>query len=329
MKQSLVNGIVEATGVKKNELVLVHFWGEDEDIAIMHMFSNAVVALGAAPLELQQSRTGNFRMFSTATQDSFSEKYYSLFSTVDAVLDLFCYQPVQLDQELDPAHMAYYRQHMAQLFRILVQAKRFSQIRLPSDQNAQESGLPPEEFRERMIAAYEIDYTKVQNAANDRVSSFKDKTELLLATPNGHELHFVLGDRQWHIDAGDGDMPCGEIYIAPIEEDTNGSVFFEKLYLDDIGDFDHIELIVEKGVIVHSNDDRVNDYLEKLNVSDKTVCELGFGMNPNITTLCGFTVLDEKASGTFHIAIGSNKMFGGHNESPIHVDFVGGAFSIK
>ena len=46
-------------------------------------------------------------------------------------------------------------------------------------------------------------------------------------------------------------------------------------------------------------------------------------MNPNVTDLCGYTVLDEKMAGTFHIAIGANTMFGGTNEASDHIDMVG------
>lgn len=46
-------------------------------------------------------------------------------------------------------------------------------------------------------------------------------------------------------------------------------------------------------------------------------------MNPNVTDLCGYTVLDEKMAGTFHIAVGANNMFGGENKASDHVDFVG------
>ena len=47
------------------------------------------------------------------------------------------------------------------------------------------------------------------------------------------------------------------------------------------------------------------------------------GMNPNVTDLCGYTVLDEKMAGTFHIAVGANNMFGGENKASDHIDFVG------
>lgn len=56
---------------------------------------------------------------------------------------------------------------------------------------------------------------------------------------------------------------------------------------------------------------------------NRIVCELGSGMNPNVTDLCGYTLLDEKMAGTFHIAVGANTMFGGENRATDHGDFVG------
>lgn len=329
MDQSVINRIVKATGVQKGELVLVHFWGEDEDVAIMHRFADAVASLGAAPLELQQSRTGNLRRFSAAQSNSYAETYFAQFSHVDAVLDVFNYAPVQLDQKPDAEHMAYYREYMAELFKRLMQARRFSQIRLPSEQNAQESGLPPEEFRERMLAAYDVDYPEIGRTAHKKIAQLAGKQELLLITPGGHALRFGLAGRQWLADAGDGDMPCGEIYIAPVEAETRGTVYFEKLCLEDVGVFDRVVLTVDRGAISGSSHDGINEYLSGLETADKTICELGFGLNPQVTSLCGYTVLDEKASGTFHIAIGTKKMFGGNNESAIHVDLVGSEFSIN
>ncbi len=56
---------------------------------------------------------------------------------------------------------------------------------------------------------------------------------------------------------------------------------------------------------------------------NRIVCELGLGMNPHVTDLCGYPLLDEKMAGTFHIAVGENTMFGGENKASDHIDFVG------
>lgn len=49
----------------------------------------------------------------------------------------------------------------------------------------------------------------------------------------------------------------------------------------------------------------------------------------NVTDVCGYTVLNEKMAGSFHIAIGANNMFGGQNEAKMHMDFVSsGSFEL-
>ena len=45
MNQTLINKIVKASGVQPDSLVLLHFWGEDANIGILHAFSTAVAAL--------------------------------------------------------------------------------------------------------------------------------------------------------------------------------------------------------------------------------------------------------------------------------------------
>lgn len=323
IQKSLIEKIVRATGVQENEIILVHFWGNDDDIALMHDFSSAVAMLGASPVELQQSRMVNFDRFSKLTRQPYHEAYFERFKNVDAVIDVFNYQPLVLDGTLEETQMGFYRQYMASLFRVFMQARRFSQIRLPSQQNALESNLSPEEFQRRMLAAYDVDYDGIRSACQARAAELSGVKTLSLRTKGTCTLQFTTDGREWKIDAGDGDMPCGEVYIAPVEELTNGEIYFDALDAEDYGVYEDIVLSIDSGVVTHSNRAALNEHLSQLAPADKTVCELGFGMNPNVTTRCGYAVLDEKARGTFHIAIGGNTMFGGKNESRIHIDFVG------
>ena len=143
-----------------------------------------------------------------------------------------------------------------------------------------------------------------------------------MCTGTEHKLYFDLTGRSWHIDAGDGDLPCGEIYIAPIEEKTQGSVYFETFYLDD-KIYQNVILQIADGKVQGSNHPDVEKYFSGQPEENRIVCELGIGMNPNVTDLCGYTVLDEKMAKTFHIAVGANYMFGGKNKAPDHRDFVG------
>ena len=89
------------------------------------------------------------------------EKYFEIFSSVDAVLDIFAYQPVILSKKLPDEQMNYYRNYMKQLFQTLMTKKRFAQIRIPTAANAKESGLNADEFIRRMEAAYDVSYDQM------------------------------------------------------------------------------------------------------------------------------------------------------------------------
>lgn len=322
MDRKTISKIVKASGVSSGEMILVHFWGEDADKEIANNFMVAVAENGATPILVQQSRSVNRDIFISAKESCFNERYFDFFAKFDAVLDVFAYRPVILGYEIDDDKFELYRRYMAQLFSKLMNCKRFTQIRIPTEANAEESGLDPQDYIQRMERAYDVDYTAVYEVCRQAKDRFEGIDKVQLHTGENCELSFELTDRVWHIDAGDGDLPCGEIYIAPVEDKTQGTVYFEVFYLDGVK-YENVLLHIKDGRISGSSQPEVTAFFEKQPQENRVVCELGFGMNPNVTDLCGYTVLDEKMCGTFHIAVGSNHMFGGKNEASDHIDFVG------
>lgn len=322
MDKAMISKIVKASGVRAGEMVLVHFWGEDADKQIANDFLAAVAGLGATPVLLQQSRSLNREIFLAAKESCFVQRYFKLFSQFDTVLDVFAYRPVILGYEIGEQQFALYRRYMAQLFGKLMECRRFVQMRIPTAANAEGSGLDPQEYMQRMEKAYDIDYTAVYEACKREKERFTGVKKAVVRTGKACALSFDLTGREWHIDAGDGDLPCGEIYIAPLEDRTQGMVYFETFYLHG-AKYGHVRLEIEDGRVTGSNQPEIAAFFAGQPQGNRVVCELGFGMNPNVTDLCGVPVLDEKMYGTFHIAVGANQMFGGTNEAPDHIDFVG------
>lgn len=322
MEYSTIEKLVQASGVSPGELILIHFWGDDNDKDIANNFMTAVASLGASPVLLQQSRAINREIFTVAAESAYDDRYYQLFSNFDAVLDVFAYQPVVLGYEIAEPQMDIYRKYMSQLFYKLMECKRFTQIRLPTEANAQGSNLDTQDFIHRMERAYDIDYAALAESCETRLSSLRGVCKVAVHTNHGNILELDITGRTWLADTGDGDLPCGEVYIPPIESGTNGSVFFESLYLDD-KKYENVTLSIVNGELVGCSDPDAAKIFEEMPCENRIVCELGIGMNPNVTDLCGYTVLDEKMAGTFHIAIGSNDMFGGKNQASDHIDFVG------
>ena len=329
MDKRIIQKIVEASGLSKGELILIHFWGEDVNRQVADDFAVAVAASGATPFVLQQSRSKNCQLFEVAEDSCFDDNYFSIFSKFDAVLDILTYQPVILGYELPENQFGLYRKYMRQLFSVLMQAKRFIQIRIPMEENALESGLEPQEYISRMTKAYDIDYHELKVECQKKITQISGAKKIILRTENNCELCFDLTNREWLIDAGEGDLPCGEIYIAPQETQTQGTIYFDKLYVKDVGVCEGVTLKICDGKLCDSDNETMRSFILGLPEECRVICELGFGMNAQVTDLCGYTVLDEKMAGAFHIGIGANTMFGGQNSAPIHMDFVGkGVFEI-
>lgn len=325
LKRDVIKKIVNSIGILKNDVVLVQFWGEDSDREILHDFSCEIAALGASPIEFQQSRIVNANLFSSVTEDCFNKKFFNFFNNVDVIIDLFMYQPVVPSSDFPKDKLPLYREYMSNLFNAFADKRKFVQIRVPTEDNALESGIEKNLFLERMTNAYDIDYEALKADCEERVNNLKGKSKVTIKTGLNHVLTLSLDDRNWCIDAGDGDLPCGEIFIAPVEEKTNGTVFFKEIFLESDNEPLHdtnVTIEIESGIIVNSSSQIVNDFIKGLPKNGNLICELGLGLNKNVTSLIGYNALDEKMYGTFHLGLGMNAMFGGKNTCVMHTDIV-------
>lgn len=321
MDSQMIERMVAAMNLHRQEIVLLNFWGEDAQRDVLRAFSKAVVAAGAAPLETQHSLTAYAACFAPMQNAVYTERYFDYLSPVDTVIDIFMYPPRLSADNMPEQAVALYRDYMRMMFTRLMQVKRFIQVRMPTAENAEGAGLTAEQFARRIHRAYDIDYAALQAACREKARSFDGKQHATLTT-KGCTLSLSLAGRGWHIDAGEGDFPCGEVYIAPVETETNGTVHFDQLILPE-GAFDNVTLTVEKGMVVASSNPAFEAYLQTLPENGRVVCELGIGMNPGVDSLVGFPVLDEKMQGAFHIGLGMNAAFGGTIEAESHVDLVG------
>ena len=136
-----------------------------------------------------------------------------------------------------------------------------------------------------------------------------------------------------------GNLPAGEIFIAPNEKLGEGKLFCP-LTIDRYSNkiLKNVELYFKDGVLQIdkvSTDNDLEDLISSFKQCeeiDKTkdlseirtynVAELGIGCNPKITKAIGYILTDEKITGSVHIAFGSNKMYGGTSISQMHWDFV-------
>ena len=81
---------------------------------------------------------------------------------------------------------------------------------------------------------------------------------------------------------------------------------------------------VEDGYVTEISDDDIRGQIEaaeeQVGQAAYNLAELGIGTNVAVTDLVGSVLLDEKAAGTVHIAIGDDAGIGGETDAPLHLD---------
>ena len=194
-------------------------------------------------------------------------------------------------------------------------------------------GHMPGITEEMMVTSVNVDFRKMKSVSDLLVESLKNAEQIHITTKEGTDIILGVRNRIFSGDVGvkAGEMcnlPCGEVYCAPLETEANGVVVFNAS-IGDIGLLkDNLKVFVAAGRITkfESDDHELAQKITELtNVDDdaKVIGELGIGINPG-ARITGNMLEDEKSLGTAHIAFGNNADFpgGGKNNSSIHRDFL-------
>jgi len=182
------------------------------------------------------------------------------------------------------------------------------------------------------LALSEVEYQEMQANAQRLQHSLSSTSVIQVITRLGTEIQLSVKGREWVSDVKItkkhwGNLPCGELFVAPQESSLNGVLVVDGA----IGDFGVppkvLYMHVKDGVIhrVECADQRFLDEVRSFLAHDElamTVGELGIGFNPKADPRSPNMLDAEKAAGTVHIAFGNNIDFGGRNKSETHRDFL-------
>lgn len=184
-----------------------------------------------------------------------------------------------------------------------------------------------------MLGSVNVDYSEMRRRADELIQDMKDIRRVQISTEEGTDLVLGMEGRNFISDVGvkPGEMcnlPCGEIYCAPLENKANGVVVFNAS-IGDIGVLNtQLKVYLSEGRITkfESDDKDLIERISKLQNVDNdsmVIGELGIGINPK-AIITGNMLEDEKSLGTAHIAFGNNADFpgGGNNDSNIHRDYL-------
>lgn len=180
------------------------------------------------------------------------------------------------------------------------------------------------------FSSMRVDWHQLAERTRRVADAVNGATALRLETPNGTRMSFGKGGRVAKGDDGllsapgsFGNLPAGEVYLAPLEGTSEGIMVLEwgpTRRLDS-----PVELVVRGGTVVEvRGEDSLRTALERKfaeSERNRNIAELGIGTNDRATR--PDNVLEaEKILGTIHIALGDNSGFGGTVQTPFHEDYV-------
>jgi leucyl aminopeptidase (aminopeptidase T) len=180
-----------------------------------------------------------------------------------------------------------------------------------------------------MIAGLDADYGAIADHCAAVYDQVAGATEVRVTTDAGTDITFEPGNREWHSDTGlvhdpgaFSNLPAGEVFVSP-ETATGTYVVDGTMRPHGLLDRE-LTFEVEDGYVTHISDDAVREQVEEgaesVGRDAYNLAELGIGTNVGVAELVGSVLLDEKAAGTVHIAIGDDASIGGDTEAPLHLD---------
>jgi leucyl aminopeptidase (aminopeptidase T) len=183
---------------------------------------------------------------------------------------------------------------------------------------------------EDMLArAMSADPREVGRLAGMTAKRLSDASAARITCPNGSDLTLSLEGRRGQVDDGRldspgsfGNLPCGEAFIAPLEDRGDGRLVVDGS-IAGFGVLDEpVELTVESGLLTGATAAIGERLLETLAAGKgQNVAELGVGTNGRARP-SGNVLEDEKILGSVHVAFGSSAGIGGTVQASVHIDCV-------
>lgn len=183
---------------------------------------------------------------------------------------------------------------------------------------------------EMFFGSMRVDWQSLADRTARLAGLLRGATRIELATPNGTRMIFGCEGRDAAGDDGllaapgsFGNLPAGEVYLAPLEGTSEGELVLEYAPTRKLAA--PVRLMVENGSVVRvigdePHADRLRAAFEH-NPLTRNIAELGIGTNDRAVS--PDNILEaEKILGTVHVALGDNSGFGGRVQAPFHEDYI-------
>lgn len=176
-----------------------------------------------------------------------------------------------------------------------------------------------------------VDYNIVKSNCDKLLKTLKGSREIRVTSPLGTNVNFMVEGREFIADSGIltekgsfGNLPAGEVFVAPVEGTANGVVVFDGA-IAGVGTLSSpVKVLIKDGFAIEfeGGDEakKFKQLLSSVGIKEAfNVAEFGIGTNLG-AKIVGNILMDEKVYGTVHVAFGDNSTIGGRVKAGIHLD---------
>jgi len=202
---------------------------------------------------------------------------------------------------------------------------RRATVGYPCHALAQEAEMSLDDFEDFVFGAMLQDWDRVGKGIKKILKKFRKGKHVHLLGENV-DLQFGIHGELAQDDLEGDNIPCGEVFMAPVRESAEGWIQFDYPAIEAGKEVPDIRLEFKKGKVVKYSASKNENFLGEMLKTDKNssyLGELGIGLNPKIKKFTKNLLFDEKIIGTIHLALGmAYKDNGGGNDSALHWDIV-------
>lgn len=259
------------------------------------------------------------------------EALYEVAAEVTDDVAIISYPPGEQHGEEPPAPVAAAMQSADAFLAPTTKSLSHTRARSEATDRGIRGATLPGITEEVFVTGLQADYDRIRDHCEAIAAQVSGASEIRVTAPNGTDITVEPGRREWMQDTGMiadpgafSNLPAGEVFVSP-ETATGRYVVDGTMMPYGLLDSDQeLAFEVEDGYVTDIADDRIRAQVEAAaeSVGDAAynLAELGIGANIAVTDLVGSVLLDEKAAGTVHLAIGDDAGIGGDTDAPLHLD---------
>jgi aminopeptidase len=260
-----------------------------------------------------------------------------LAQNIDVRIGIFCEPNPKRLTNIDPARVRIRSASRREIADILMRREaegkyRWTGLPFPVEAQAQEASMALQEYEDFVYNSCLLDkedpaaeWTGIKQE-QEKLCKYLNQSGEIRVVGEDTDLTFNTKGRKWINCCGQKNMPDGEVFTAPIENSTNGTIRFTFPGIFSGREIEDVRLTFRAGRVVEASAAKGEELLLqllKIEGADR-LGEAAIGTNYGIARFTKYMLFDEKMGGTVHMALGFNPApeTGGLNKSALHWDIL-------